>query len=154
MADQPILDLLTVEARPTVRIDGEAYVLRTAQDLTLHENDALRAGGARVGALSALKRPTARQKTALSQTLDRLCRMVLLAPRPVQRRLKDPQRIQVLTVFTTLSTQRLERQRAALGAPGASPSRGTKPSRGSSASTAATSRRGSTDSHSAPSRRS
>jgi hypothetical protein len=138
----PLLDLHTLIERPTVKIDGVEYELRTPGELTLEER-------ARAGLVANTLRaepasPSPEAAADMSRAIDQICRIVLLAPDAVQQRLKDVHRLQIVETFIALSTTRRRPQ------PGAPTPRtttdlrtGASSSRASSASTGACRRTGS-----------
>ena len=140
MATSPVLDLTTDSQRPTVRIDQVAYELRTSNDLTLQSFKELERITPRVGALMLQEALSVDEGRELSQLLDTVCRMALVAPEAVQAGLGDVHRVLIFKVFSELLTPSLQRAGAELMR---QPADGMRSSRGSSASTAAPRRAGS-----------
>jgi hypothetical protein len=138
----PVLDLLTDTQRPTVRVDGTLYALRTSRDLTLEAYKTLEPIPGRLGALMVQPSLSDVDSAELSRLLDQTCRLVLMAPDDVQARLGEVNRSLIAKVFFELLTPSLLRARATLGME-AHRSAGTSSSRGSNGSTAARQRRGS-----------
>jgi hypothetical protein len=132
----PLLDLHTLIERPTVKIDGVEYELRTPGELTLEER-------ARSGVISTVLRaepasPSPEEAAKLSQALDQMCRMVLLAPDAVHVRLRDEHRFSIAGAFIALSMMmRRPQPRASTPTTTTAPPIGANSSPVSSASTVA-----------------
>lgn len=147
----PPLDLTTDHKRPIVKIDGTAYEMRTANDLSLEDFRFVQR------AMPVLSEIEQRKGKALQDCRDlygKLVDLVLMAPAAVKARLNDVDRVLVVSRFILLSLSGLlARARAidqALGsAPPQTPTPSPRSSRGSAASTAAIRSTGSRKSRSA-----
>lgn len=140
MATEPILDLSTlIPERPVIRIDGETYHLRSADELTLAESHQFTKWGKELEALAV-----AGEAARLEALLVTVSAAVMAdVPPEVASRLRTPQRLAIVEVFTLL----LLRHRAqAAGAAGSalSQSTGRKPSPASSMPSGASPTGGST----------
>jgi hypothetical protein len=138
-APVPILDLTTNIVRPVVRIDGAAYELRVADDLSLLEYKILERLCPRAGDLLIQDTLTDAEGAELSRLLDEACRLALVAPDAVHAKLKDVARARVFDAFTEL----LQVPSLTAGATLATPLAGTKSSPVSPGSTVASRTRGS-----------
>lgn len=141
MADKNILDLTTDTDRPVVTIDGLAYPLRTARDLTLQDFKNLERLSIRTSDLMTRARTlTKGENLELGTRLKEVAKIALEAPPAVLAKLSDVQRVMVFKVFTELLTPTLILAVRAIGtdqtAALARRSPGTRPSPGSFASTA------------------
>jgi hypothetical protein len=150
MADKNILDLTTETDRPVVTIDGIAYPLRTARDLTLQDFKHLERISLRTGDLMTRTRSLTKAENAeLGTRLKEVAKIAVDAPASVLAKLTDVQRVMIFKVFTELLTPTLILAARAIGsdqtiaALNARPSRGRKLSPGSYASTAGLLDRGS-----------
>jgi hypothetical protein len=100
-----------------VVIDGKSYALKTSNELSLSEVEKLRREGP---ALTELYRKFTQSNSptdaaAVSKKLDVLCRIVLVAPNAVHRRLGDVNRLRVIEQFTKVGQPVLSREISALG---------------------------------------
>jgi hypothetical protein len=145
MADKQILDLTTETDRPVVRIDGIAYPLRTARDLTLQDFKSLERLSIRTSELMTRARSlTKDENRELAVRLKEVAKIALDAPPAVLAKLSDVQRVMVFKVFTELLTPTLIMAARAIATDQAAlRSSGTKQSPGSYASTAGLLKRGS-----------
>lgn len=136
----PPLDLTTSQRRPTVRIDGRPYQLRTVNDLSWSDFTRVKAG---IDNLRDLQSSDRRRKKAAQRLCQDLVALVLIAPPAVRAALGEVARVRILDFFMELllptapSTARAD-----------APKTGANSSRGSSASTAGTRSRGSNGSRS------
>ena len=100
----PLLNLDTLTERYDVKVDGESYELRNPGELSLTTYHKLGKKGDELSAL--LEVPdnefSDEQVEALDQTLDFLCRAVLVAPDEVHKKLKDLHKLQVIQTFNEL----------------------------------------------------
>jgi hypothetical protein len=144
---EPILDLTTFIERPTIRIDGEHYELRSLDEMSILEGQALTRDGREIEILAAGGTdPEGRLSGLLADVVNRI---VIGLPDTVLEALSDTNRMAICEVFTGLL---LRRRMAVAGAiarrmTGAH-SNGESSSHGSSASTADTPPSGSTGSRS------
>lgn len=116
---KPVLDLSTLTEKPIVAIDGVGYDLNTPDDLTVIGYKKLTILVPRMTELYAQVYSAASQEpdadpavetateAALAKVLDDLCRLILIAPDEVHRRLTDLQRFQVYQVFTERPAPRI-----------------------------------------------
>ena len=74
------LDLDTLIIRPTVRIDGVTFEVRTAEELSVLENRRLFRLGKRIEAFEALDNPSDAEIAEYCEALGAICRKVLLEP--------------------------------------------------------------------------
>ena len=144
----PVLDLSTERTRPTVKIDGRPYELRTSNDLTLANIRYLERVGPRLVYLESLPEMSAAAEVEYSGILARVLELGLVdVPAAVVEALGIGNRLAVARVFFELSMNGLTRMRAIATAQAiaatAKPSSGARPSRGSKGSTAARSSTGS-----------
>lgn len=108
MADKNILDLTTDTDRPVVTIDGLAYPLRTARDLTLQDFKTLERLSIRTSDLMTRARTlTKDENRELGIRLKEVAKIALEAPPAVLAKLSDVQRVMVFKVFTELLTPTL-----------------------------------------------
>jgi len=148
MADKHVLDLTTDVERPVVTIDGIAYPLRLARDLTLQDFKNLERLSIRTSELMTRARSlTKAENVELAARLKEVARIALEAPAPVLAKLSDVQRVMVFKVFTELLTPTLILAARAIAmdqtlAAGGRRSPGAKQSPGSYASTAGLLKRG------------
>jgi len=148
MADKNVLDLTTETDRPVVMIDGIAYPLRTARDLTLQDFKNLERLSIRTSELMTRARSlTKDENRELAIRLKEVAKIALEAPPGVLAKLSDVQRVMVFKVFTELLTPTLILAARAIATDqtiaAALRSPGPKQSPGSFASTAGLLRRGS-----------
>jgi hypothetical protein len=141
MADKNILDLTTETDRPVITIDGIAYPLRTARDLSLQDFKNLERLSIRTADLMQRARSlTKDEDRELKIRLKEVAKIAVEAPAPVLAKLSDVQRVMVFKVFTELLTPTLilaVRAMATDQAPAIGRrSPGRRPSPGSYASTA------------------
>ncbi len=142
MADKNLLDLTTDTDRPVVTIDGIAYPLRTARDLTLQDFKNLERLSIRTSDLLSRSRSLVKAEALeLALRLKEVAKIALDAPAPVLAKLSDVQRVMVFKVFTELLTPTLILAARAIAGDQADAaialrSRGPKQSPGSYASTA------------------
>lgn len=130
-----VLNLLTNETRPTVRINGVEYEMRLSSDFTIEEYRRFETLGPRLAALLLQETLSAGEAVEREALADEGCRLALVAPEVVLARLGGPNRIAILEAFITLSTPSRQ-PTGATTAPAAKPSSGTRSSRGSSGSSA------------------
>ena len=95
----PLLDLDTLLHRPTVRIDGVSYELRTEDEMSIVESHEVTQQGKRLDKLLGQETLSDPDKKTLVALLDTLCRRVLLAPDDVHAKLRDPQRGRISKLF-------------------------------------------------------
>ena len=97
----PILDLSTLNSRPSIKIDGKLYELRTIEELSfLHGSDET-ARFNRLRQLMATKRKSKRTVADIKRALDDFCRLILLAPPKVHAALLDTHRAEIVNAFFT-----------------------------------------------------
>ena len=100
---KPLLSLDTLVERRYVKIDGGDYELLSPKELGLIEYHRI---GRQVGRVEDLVNKTEDlsedDNRALHSTLDSLCRLILLAPDEVQKRLGDHHRIGLVFAFSGL----------------------------------------------------
>jgi hypothetical protein len=138
----PMLDLQIFPVRPTIKIDQVSYELRTVNDFTLAEYTRWERELPLVGRLlyNADKGLNKAESADVSRRLDALCRLVLMAPEDIQRKIGDINRIFIIKAFferlppvlrtTAITGRNLETT--------TSPNPGRKASRGSKRSMGAT----------------
>lgn len=144
MAEAPILDLSTKRERLNIKIDHVAYLLRTADDLTLAQFRTMERIAPRLAILLALDQVSDEDEQELVALLDVACAIAIDAPAALVQQLSPVARVSVFNVFTELLLPRLLQTRASLGATaGTAPMIGTGRSPVSNASMVATKRRGS-----------
>lgn len=140
-AEQPILDLSTlIPDRPAIRIDGETYHLRAADELSLAESHQFTLWG------KLLEEPATdpEQAAKLDQLLAKVADEALAdVPPAVRLRLNRTHHIAIVEVFTVLLLGHRARQAGAI-ASAVDQSTGQRPSRGFSMPLAATPAGGST----------
>jgi hypothetical protein len=108
MADKNILDLTTETDRPVVTIDGIAYPLRTARDLTLQDFKSLERLSIRTSELMTRARSLSKDENReLAIRLKDVAKIALDAPANILAKLSDVQRVMVFKVFTELLTPTL-----------------------------------------------
>ena len=142
---RPVLTLSTDHIPDQIVIDGLGYDLRGPGDLTIHQSVLLHQLTPRHDALIARQHAlTEDESNELAALLVRIVPLLVDAPVVVLAKLRDAQRIQIVTAFTSLSPRLLWATRATAGATTVRvpKSHGTSKSRVSSASTVARSRRG------------
>src|SRR5690606_10108967 len=100
MATEPILDLSTlIPERPAIRIDGETYHLRSADELTLAESHQFTKWGKELEALAK----AADNRAPLDTLLDTVVAAVVAdVPAEVQQRLSLENKLAIVEVFTVL----------------------------------------------------
>jgi hypothetical protein len=145
----PLLDLNVDNVAPRfVRIDGQDYVLRGPDDLSIQASRALARHLRSYTEIVAVQEKQGRLSRAAEQSLDRLlktiCPMVLDAPPRVLAKLKPVHRYRVVNVFCMLSLTSLASARATAvsGRPVPPRQPGKTSSQASSVSTVATRSRG------------
>jgi hypothetical protein len=154
MADRQVLDLTTDTDRPVVAIDGIAYPLRMARDLSLADFKNLERLSIRTADLMTRARSlTKDENRELALRLKEVAKIALDAPPNVLAKLSDVQRVSLFKVFTELLTPTLilaaralatdQAAAAAATHAGARRSRGARQSPGSYAATAGLLDRGS-----------
>lgn len=102
---KPLLDLDTMAERRIVRIDGKPYELRMSDELSLVEWKRFRKDGQRLDDLWTKERDTSLTEPEAEEVghiVNRVTRMVLMAPSAVQDRLTPLQRLAVVETFTLL----------------------------------------------------
>jgi hypothetical protein len=94
---------LELPERLIVRVNGRAYELLTPADLPLAAYRTIQRFGPRIAVLSNPGRETTTKAEAeeLTQLLDRVCRLVLVAPDDVHARLGDLNRVLIAGAFFT-----------------------------------------------------
>jgi len=98
-----ILELATLTERSTITVDGKAYDLINPEELSIVDTHRVGKWGARVQELYAdLGNRGEDEIKELASLLDRLCRLLWLAPAEVHDHLTDTQRLSVVTVFIAL----------------------------------------------------
>ncbi len=138
MASEPLLNLATlIEARPSIRIDGVTYHLKSSEELSLLESQRFTSWGKQLEALGASL------DEAAETTLDQLVTTVAWAaladvPREVFDKLSSSQRMSIVEVFTSLLLGRRLRLVGALVEQVAARRTGASSSRASSSPMAAT----------------
>src|SRR5438045_9385472 len=101
MADKNVLDLTTDTDRPVVSIDGIAYPLRTARDLTLQDFKHLERISIRTGDLMTRTRTlTKGENHELTVRLKEVAKIAVDAPAAVLAKLTAVQRVTVFKVLT------------------------------------------------------
>jgi len=116
MADKNVLDLTTDTDRPVVSIDGIAYPLRTARDLTLQDFKHLERISIRTGDLMTRTRTlTKAENHELTVRLKEVAKIAVDAPAAVLAKLTAVQRVMVFKVFTELLTPTLILAARAIG---------------------------------------
>lgn len=95
----PLLDLSTIDVRDTVRVDGKVYPLRDSGEFDWLSYQAWSKKFNRVIALYQKKTRKPTEGKELQRLLDECCKLVLEAPDAVHVKLKDVQRLQIVTVF-------------------------------------------------------
>lgn len=102
MAD-PLLNLDTAEYAAHIRIDGATYGVRHPNWLSLFDYHRFQSHGTRIRELSdRAVAATADDEAELSSLLARQVALVLDAPADVLARLRDGQRIQIVSLFLDL----------------------------------------------------
>lgn len=131
---EPLLDLDTLTRRPTVRIDGQPYDLRTLDDFSLVEGHRHWRESERLSDLvHRVATLTADEESDAEQLIEAYCRRMVVAPPTVLDRLTPGQRVQIVATFALLPRTR----RPTTGAPlGPVDTGGTRQSTGASTSPA------------------
>lgn len=107
----PVLNLTTVD--PHVSINGDLYVLRVRDDLSILTNTEHAKKFARIEALRVKGNRTQKEETELGALLAHMCPVVLTAPASVHEQLTQYQRLSVVTAFfQQLATANPTRARA------------------------------------------
>jgi hypothetical protein len=130
----PVLSLDTIIPRPTIRIDGKPYQMRSADEFAWLVYRGKAGLFRKAATLMVLPRRTAAQEKEIERMLGPLVQELVLAPAKVLARLSDAQRFQVLEVFSQL----LQTARTTTGRAGANAMAG-RSSRGRRSSTKTTS---------------
>lgn len=99
---EPLLDLDTIEARPTVRINKRDYPMRTADEFAYLAFRQQSQTLTRLGTLLTKTRLKPAEESEQARLMDKLCRVVLVAPDVVHKSLRDDQRLAIIQVFSTL----------------------------------------------------
>lgn len=146
--DGPLLDLDTLIARPTIRIDGTDYEMKRGAEMSLVEYQRVVRFGAKLAKLHGVSLQGGQGLVTAegeipeddliesSAAMDGLCRLVLMAPAEVHERLTDTHRAKIIQVFITLNPKAAtEARERAAAAPGGRTSTGASKSRGSRGST-------------------
>lgn len=138
MATQPLLDLSTlIEGRPSIRIDGATYHLKSSEELSLLESQQFTSWGKELERLAASVDEAAEQ--ALNELVNKVAWAALAdVPRPVFDKLSGSQRMSVIEVFTALLLGRRLRLAGALIEQVTPRRTGANSSHGSSSPSAAT----------------
>jgi hypothetical protein len=142
----PILDLSTLIQRPTIRVDGKAYELRSPEELSVLEGQFLAQAGRRINEIAEAGDPDRALQPLLT---DVVSRVVIGLPDTVLGALSEAHLISICEVFTGLLLRRrlvvagAIAKRLTAGAT-TSPSTGAKSFQGSSASLEAAPSPGST----------
>jgi hypothetical protein len=98
---ESMLNFSTKATDLPISIDGRRFVICHPNKLSLqHRIDFEALAPRALELLRAGSTITADQAKELGQALDTLCRLVLVAPEAVQRRLVDTQRVAVLNAMT------------------------------------------------------
>lgn len=98
----PLLDLSTIVDRPTVRIDGKLYELRSRDEFSILTYQQQLQKYRNLGALLQKPKLSKRQLAETARLADGFCRTILMAPPAVQARLTLPQRVSIISVFSQL----------------------------------------------------
>lgn len=126
----PVLSLDTIIPRPTVRIDGKDYQMRSADEFAWLVYRGKAGLFRKAATLMVLPRRTVAQDKEVERLLGPLVQELVLAPAKVLTRLSDAQRFQVLEVFSQLlQTTRTSGRAGANAVPGRSSSGGRRSSR-------------------------
>lgn len=101
-APEPVLKISTLApVRPTIDVDGEFYELRMTRDFGIAKQQELNRDGREFGTLwNSEKRLTDTQKKRLKLLLERLFKLVLVAPDEVMARFQDSDKADVVLHFT------------------------------------------------------
>lgn len=143
MSREPLLNLSTlVEDRPSIRIDGQTYHLKSSEELSLLESQRFTAWGKE---LEELGRDEA--KIGALESLVAIVAWAALAdvPQEVFDKLSSSQRMTIIEVFTGLRVRSRLRVAGALAQQVVSPPTGASLSPGSNSSSAVTSTDGSAE---------
>lgn len=95
----PILDLGTLASRPTVRIDGKSYEMRTSDEFTYLVYRQYQRQFQRLGVLLKKKRASQAEEKEQVRLLEDVVRKILLAPDAVHARLRDTHRLEIVKAF-------------------------------------------------------
>lgn len=112
----PVLDISTVIERPTIRINGANYQLRTSNEFTYltyrHWSLKFKRLAVLFGKAKRSKKEVAEQHTLLVDC----CKAILMAPDAVHAKLEDVHRVQIVTVFFELLAAAIQKQSPRAGA--------------------------------------
>ncbi|MEO9612636.1 MAG: hypothetical protein ABJG86_09715 [Nitratireductor sp.] len=145
MANKPLLDLDTLIERPTIRVDGKTYELRSPDELSIFDSQYYSAKGREIEKLAAAG-DAIDELTAL---IEKLAGQIILGmPETVFNALSQAHKLSIVEVFTGLLLRRRMRVAGAIAdsliADRKSAPIGEKSSLGSSVSTEALRAGGST----------
>jgi hypothetical protein len=96
------LDLGSLKDRPTVRIDGKSYEMRTADEFAYVAYRAHQRKFTRLGALMRKRRVSKAEEQEQARLLDGFVRQLVLAPDAVHAQLRDSHRLEIVKFFSKL----------------------------------------------------
>lgn len=146
MAQEPLLDLVTLIERPTIAIDGKRYELRSPEELSIYDSQWLTVAGRRIEQIAKDGGDEGELEPAIDAVVEKV---VVDLPAEVFGRLSGIQRMAIVEVFTGLLARRKTRVAGAVARAiimAANLSTGESTSPGSSASSEAAPSTGSTTS--------
>lgn len=118
-----ILDLDSLANRPVVVIDEKEYRLLTPSLLPPLDSYRMKQYSARIDALSAKEILTPDEESEMALVLDRMCRLILIAPDEVHTKLVDNLRTEILEGFLNAPSMLLAaRETSQTNPTGATPS--------------------------------
>jgi hypothetical protein len=138
MAEREILDLSTGVERPTIRIDGKAFEMRTPDEFSWHQNQMISKNGRRFQNLvkrmetdDGLTDEETRKLQDLSK--DMVDQVVVDLPEEIADKLKPLHQLKIFEAFTKLSREMKEQNTpdsaAAESDPGSEPEAKPEPDR-------------------------
>lgn len=94
----PVLEL-TLNDRPTIRINGKSYEMRTSDEFAFLTYKQQQRQFQRLGELLRKKRTTKKEDAETSRLLDAFVRELLIAPDTLHAQLRDSHRLEIVKAF-------------------------------------------------------
>lgn len=98
----PTLDLGSLNDRPTVRIDGKTYEMRTRDEFAYLTYRSQQRSFDRLGALMRKRRVTKAEEQEQARLLDAFVRQLVIAPEAIHDRMRDSHRLEIVKFFSSL----------------------------------------------------
>lgn len=94
----PVLDL-TLNDRPTIRINGKSYEMRTSDEFAFLTFRQHQRKFQRLGELLRKKKTTQAEEKEMARLLDEFVRELVIAPAAVHDKMRDSHRLEIVKAF-------------------------------------------------------